>query len=371
MPIIGSSASQSGRIPGVPTITGVTAGNASVSVAFTEPAYKGKGTVTYTATSSPGGFTGTASSSPITVSGLTNGTAYTFTVRANGASGVASSASAASSSATPVIPFTATGGSTITSGGYKYHVFTSNGTFQVTNGSTSSGEVISIAGGGPGFRGGGGAGGLVYASGRTFTVGNYTTVVGGAGSNSTFTGLTNAIAGGQGGLDLSRPPAVGGSGGGAFNELFNSQNGAAGTAGQGNAGGNSAPGLSSSGGGGAGGSGGGGDGNNGGAGGSGSNAYSTWLTAIASLMTGVANWGTATSTGHIAGGGGGYAYVTRGVGGAGGGGAGGTGSSGGNLAPITGSTNTGSGGGGWGSGGTEEQIRISGGSGIVIVRYAV
>jgi len=41
-----------------------------------------------------------------------------------------------------VTPPTATGGSTITSGGFKYHVFTSNGTFAVSAGSTSQGEVI-------------------------------------------------------------------------------------------------------------------------------------------------------------------------------------------------------------------------------------
>jgi hypothetical protein len=103
MPILGSSASQSGKIPGVATINSVTAGDGSVSVAFTEPAYKGKDTITYTATSSPGGFTGTSSSSPITVSGLTNGTSYTFTVTAVSSSGISTSSSA-SSSVTPAIP---------------------------------------------------------------------------------------------------------------------------------------------------------------------------------------------------------------------------------------------------------------------------
>jgi hypothetical protein len=46
MPLIGSSASQSGKIPGTATITGVTAGNGQDTVAFNEPAYKGKGAVT-------------------------------------------------------------------------------------------------------------------------------------------------------------------------------------------------------------------------------------------------------------------------------------------------------------------------------------
>jgi hypothetical protein len=103
MPILGSSASQSGKTSGSATIVSVTAGDGSVSVAFTEPAYKGKGSITYTATSSPGGFNATSASSPIVVTGLSNGTAYTFTIAALSASGVSTSSSA-SSSVTPNIP---------------------------------------------------------------------------------------------------------------------------------------------------------------------------------------------------------------------------------------------------------------------------
>jgi hypothetical protein len=93
-----------GMQPSAPTIGTATAGDASASVAFTASSYIGKGTITYTATSSPGGFTGTGASSPITVSGLTNGTAYTFTVVGNTNYGVASVASAASNSVSPVAP---------------------------------------------------------------------------------------------------------------------------------------------------------------------------------------------------------------------------------------------------------------------------
>jgi hypothetical protein len=90
-----------GMQPTAPTIGTATAGDTSASVAFTASSYIGKGTITYTATSSPGGLTATGASSPLTVTGLTNGTAYTFTVVGNTNYGVASVASAASNSITP------------------------------------------------------------------------------------------------------------------------------------------------------------------------------------------------------------------------------------------------------------------------------
>ena len=92
-----------GLQPSAPTIGTATAGDTTASIAFTPSSYIGKGTITYTATSSPGGLTGTASSSPITVTGLTNGTAYTFTVTGTTNYGVTSIASAASNSITPAL----------------------------------------------------------------------------------------------------------------------------------------------------------------------------------------------------------------------------------------------------------------------------
>ena len=84
--------------PGAPTITGVTAGNAQVAVAFNANADDGGLDV-----SSSSGQTASGSSSPLTVTSLTNGNAVTFTVTATNASGT-SSASSASDSATPVNP---------------------------------------------------------------------------------------------------------------------------------------------------------------------------------------------------------------------------------------------------------------------------
>jgi hypothetical protein len=92
-------------VPGAPTSPVATAGNTSASVAFTAPADTGfpAGITGYRVTSSPGGFTGTGLTSPVTVTGLTNGTAYTFTVAAQNVNGYGPE-SAASNSVTPVQP---------------------------------------------------------------------------------------------------------------------------------------------------------------------------------------------------------------------------------------------------------------------------
>ena len=85
-------------VPGAPTSVVATAGNATASVAFVAPSSTGGSVITgYTVTSSPGSITAMGTTSPINVTGLTNGTAYTFTVVATNAVGnsVASAASAA------------------------------------------------------------------------------------------------------------------------------------------------------------------------------------------------------------------------------------------------------------------------------------
>jgi hypothetical protein len=82
--------------PTAPTIGAVSAGANAVKVAFTGTTNAGS----YTVTSNPGGLTQTGQSSPIAIQGLTNGTAYTFTVKGNNGYG-SGTASSASSSATP------------------------------------------------------------------------------------------------------------------------------------------------------------------------------------------------------------------------------------------------------------------------------
>ncbi len=97
------SVTPSESVPGIPRYIGTIAGNSQVKVSFYAPVEDGGRPITsYTVTASPGGATATGTSSPIVVTGLTNGTAYTFTVKAVNAVGV-SPASNPTSSVTPFL----------------------------------------------------------------------------------------------------------------------------------------------------------------------------------------------------------------------------------------------------------------------------
>ncbi len=87
-------------IPGAPQNVTAVAGDRSAVVSFSPPANNGGSSIlSYIVTSSPGGVAISGSSSPITVTGLTNGVSYTFTVKAVNSAG-------AGTDSTPSAPVT-------------------------------------------------------------------------------------------------------------------------------------------------------------------------------------------------------------------------------------------------------------------------
>lgn len=293
----------------------------------------------------------------------------------------------------------ATGGTITYDDTYYYHTFGASGTFTPTQSLTA--DVLVIAGGGAGatrYGGGGGAGGLCYKSSSSLTATAYTITVGAggsgvsiytipsnSGSNSSISGsgfsTITANGGGYGGAasnDGTGNPASGGSGGGgggyfAINTTGASSNqtGSGGSTGYGNSGGNGTANESISGGGG--GAGAVGQNGSGSQGGGNAKSGNGGAGLSSSTLAALTNFGSTTGTGvnvsgvyYYAGGGGGggrsdAASTTPGTGGLGGGGAGSIDY----VAGGNGLTNTGGGGGGAWNGTTG-----SGGSGLVIIRYA-
>jgi YVTN family beta-propeller protein len=115
-------------VPGAPTGAAATPGNAQATVTFAAPASDGGTPITgYTVTSSPPGGVDTTPGTGLShvITGLINGTPYTFTVAATNAAGTGA-ASAATSSVTPTM--TSFTGPTATASGTATVSFTGGGT---------------------------------------------------------------------------------------------------------------------------------------------------------------------------------------------------------------------------------------------------
>jgi hypothetical protein len=339
---VSSSSITATTVPQAPTISTVATGFERLLVNYTANATGGKAVSAYTATRT--GAVTASGNSPIAFSALTAGTSYTISMTATNDNGT----SLASNSIAQT-PFTASGGATATSGGYRIHTFTGSSNFVLT-GNTVSCEYLVVAGGGGGGAGGGGAGGCL--TGSLSTSPNTYAITVGAPGGAANSGVGGGAAGNGTASTFSSISTVGGGGGGGTGQGGGSGGGGAwsfglgsGTPGQGFNGGAGVV----------------GDGRGGGGGGatevgqnaSGSNAGNGG-TGLTSSISG--------SSLVYAGGGGGGAVFNRGLGGSGGGGNGGSRSLGGSA----GASNTGGGGGGNG-----ESTGSNGGSGIVIIRYLV
>lgn len=349
--VTGTSVTQTlTTVPQAPTIgTATTQGN-EVIITWTLGNNGGKNLSSITVTPYLNGTTAqtattaaTTTATSATISGLTQGSAYTFKVKAANANGNSAESSATNSVNIPI-------------------------TFDVT--------YLVIAGGGGGGAerygsGGGGAGGYRSSvtgesSGggasaenkKTVGVGdNYTVTVGAGGasgsngSDSTFSTITSIGGGKGGGQGTGQSQGGNGGSGGGVRRLATPGTG---TTGQGYAGGLgvtwSGTETQSGGGGGAGGVGG----------------VGVAQTTAGTGGIGVSSSITGTAT-YRAGGGGGGSWSGEGAGGPGGNGGGGSGSSYSPSADDTpGTANTGGGGGG---NGQDDTVGKPGGSGIVILRY--
>lgn len=124
-------------VPDAPTAVSAVAGNAQASVGFTAPFFNGGATITsFTATASPGGAFVTGTGSPLVITGLTNGTAYTFTVSATNSvgTGVASSSSpAVTPAAVPGAPNAVTAAAGDTQASVSFTAPVSNGGATITS----------------------------------------------------------------------------------------------------------------------------------------------------------------------------------------------------------------------------------------------
>jgi len=214
-----------------PTITGITGGNGSLSVAFT-PAADGIAVTGYKF-STDGGSTWSAStgstSSPISITGLTNGTTYAVQIRSVSAywDGVATASTSALAGA-------ACSPASQTTGGYTVLTFTNTATcyWAVPAGVTTA-DVLVVGGGGGGAgvlttsnndAGGGGGGGGVLSATAISLPATVSVNAGAGGTGGTASASRSGNNGAQGSSSSFGTISAGGGGGGGC-EVLSSPNG--------------------------------------------------------------------------------------------------------------------------------------------------
>ncbi len=171
--------------------------------------------------------------------GVISGTATvqatnSVTFRATDAGGNSSDRTLSVQTSNPIV---ATGGTITTTGGFRYHTFTSSGTFQITSG-TGNVDFFVLGGGGGGDRMGssGGAGsGFIASTTQLRTTGSLTVTVGAGGANGDYEGASGAAssvagvvsANGGSGVPWDYTPfgSAGGSGGGSDGGFAGGSNG--------------------------------------------------------------------------------------------------------------------------------------------------
>ncbi|WP_281168524.1 S-layer homology domain-containing protein [Anaerovorax odorimutans] len=131
------------NVPGIPTGASAAAGNGQAVISFTAPSDNGGSEITaYVVTTSPGSISVTGTSSPITVTGLTNGTTYTFTVKAVNGAGTGLN----SSDSNAVTPYASSSSSSSGSGSSNGKAASTTQQYQavVSEGGTTS-ETVSVS----------------------------------------------------------------------------------------------------------------------------------------------------------------------------------------------------------------------------------
>lgn len=138
--IIDPGSTPAGTVPGAPTGVAAVAGNAHATVSFVPPSNGGSSPVSsYVVTASPGGATASGPSSPIVVTGLANGTAYTFTVKATNLAGTGPASA-------PSPPVTPSGSGTAVVGAPTNFAVTANAGNTVSFGWTPGAGTLPITG---------------------------------------------------------------------------------------------------------------------------------------------------------------------------------------------------------------------------------